>query len=194
MKYVLLLIFTLTLAGCSEKSQEKNAMAPRKYFVSFAVAKIPDSMMKAHGCSTSETNFDFGSLDARYEFAAYVLSHTNEVSITPLTGNSIPTIYFNRELSFKFLPDAKQEDQDFQNYGYRLTGLDFYITGGKESDRGCVACDWSGSYSIKGNSNNQDGDGSFVGGKALMVDKPDLHRIYGKNGVSLCILVGLKSP
>jgi hypothetical protein len=170
MKFLLPLILSLAIVGCSpDKPQSPKTSASKsevfgRFVVTFAVVKVPNNILEQHGCSFHGTNgYYFDSSEARSKFAAYILAHTNEFSITTTTGNCVPIVHTHQQTSVKFILDPNQEAEDFEKYGIKTMRYEASIDVQNEDERGNVMCQSFYGYLVHlkepiGNSTDQGGD------------------------------------
>jgi hypothetical protein len=147
MKFLLPLILLLAVVGCSpDKPQSPKTTASKsdvfgQFVVTFAVVKIPNSILEQHGCPFHGTNgYYFDSGEARDKFAFYVLAHTNEFSFTTTSGNCVPIVHTHQQTSVKFMLDPKQEADDLEKYGIQTVRFEASIDVQNEDERGNVMC------------------------------------------------------
>ncbi|HUB86335.1 MAG TPA: hypothetical protein VMB22_00470 [Verrucomicrobiae bacterium] len=154
MKFLLPLILSLAIAGCSPGKPQSSKTASQsevfgQFIVTFAVVKIPNNILEQHGCPLHGTNgYYFDSSEARDKFASYVLAHTNEFSFTTINGNCVPIVHTHQQTSVKFILDPKQEADDLEKYGLQTVRFDASIDVQNEDERGNVMCQSFYSYLV----------------------------------------------
>ena len=195
----LLLLLMLAMIGCSrEKPVDiKKAEPIHLYTVRFAVAKIPDTVLAQHGGANNGTNgFRFDPLEARNRFAAYVLDHTNEFSVTTTSGNCVPILYTHHQTNIRLIPDPKREEEDLEQYGFQITRLSARAEVQKEDSQGKVRCSAPFDFSIhlsepQGGSADQGGGGFDAVGYMYKPGTAEMRPLTSVKGTTLWALFEL---
>ena len=196
MRLPLIVLLSLGLASCSQELHRTTPAAPtHEYVVTFAAVKIPDDIPRQHGCSIDDEGYNFGSLEARYTFAEYVVSHSNSFSFTVLDSNPRLTVRNHQQATARLVLDSSKEEADFQVVGFKTTQFEPGIDVQGEGSKGQVACTWSCSYTVQlkkpiGNSTDHGGSGPF-GCCRLDVGRPDITPLFRGDGATLWLVVAL---
>jgi hypothetical protein len=188
----LCILLLLGLSACSEKTTPSNraggksAPLARRYAVTFAAVKIPDSTLAklglpAYGAGTT--------IESRRKLADYVATHPADVSITAATGNIVPIVWNNERCEVKFLLDAKQEANDLEKFGMATTQFVPSVSVSKDDGKGTAYCDWYCNCTVHlgepvGNSTDH-GRGGGCGGGLVTIGKPEIWPLLQGKGVSL---------
>jgi hypothetical protein len=200
MKPLLTFLLLLALTGCSQKSSPESASQLKinpvpyhQYLVTFAAVRIPNEMLKPNAAHANGINL--GAIKDRYEFARYVLAHTNEFSFTTTKGNFLPTVATGGQTSIKFLLDPSQEQADLERTGIQLQSLQADVKVKNEDDHGYVWYEGHIGYGVHlkepvGGSVDHGGDIPFPGG-LLPVGQPDIIALFETKDFTLCGLVAL---
>lgn len=200
MKLLLPLIFSLAIAGCSPDQSHSPPTGASKsevfeqFVVTFAVVKIPNSIMEQHGCRFQGTNgFDFGTVANRTKFAAYILAHTNEFSFTTSTGNIIPIVHTHQQTSVKFILDPKIEKADLEKYGIQTSQFEASLDVQEADEQGYVRCQAFYSFQVHlkepiGNSTDQGGSGPGPLEGLCRIGQPGLAPLFQTKESSLWAL------
>jgi len=197
MKTVWLLFLVAGLCGCSEKASPSKTQVSKhpplhKYSVTFAAVKVPDTTLARLELPSYETP---STPESCRRLADYVKAHASEFSMRTATGNILPIVWNNNETHVTLLPDAKQEERDFDALGMMTKEFDAGVTVHEEDEHGQAYCDWSCSCGVHlkepvGNSTDHGMTG--VGGSGMIpVGQAEMCPLFHGNGVSLWMLAGL---
>ena len=189
------------LSACSEKAPQPKipaatpAAARHRYSVKFAAVKIPDSVLLSLGLPAYEES---STPDSRRKLAAYVSAHPADFSIRSSTGNIVPLVQSNEQISMEILPDANQEARDFETLGMMTKEFIPSVAIREENDQGEVyyACHCRCGVRLKeaiGKSTDQ-GRGGGCGSGMIVIGQPEIWPLCRGNGVSLWMLVTLNRP
>ena len=193
MKSLLPAILVLLFAGCSKPPE--TSPDTRTYSVTFAVALLPNSILKDFGGTFSENKgYNFDSLTDRYRLAQYVLDNPERFSVVRQGGSWIPLVGTGAKSQMELRSAQAAEKFSLEKNGVALERFKAVIVVYDENASGQIRCNWSCDYSLTlqvpvGNSTRHGGQRSS--GYVLRSGQPDMTPFFNFDENTLWLIVGL---
>jgi hypothetical protein len=202
MRAALLLLPLVVILGCSRNQPPVSTRTLTKsYHVRIAVAKVPDDFLGRFGGSfDAKAGYSSsGSFEGQTQFAAYLMSHTNEFSMASASGDFHPADVARDPThlspTIMIALDPQQEARDLDKLGMKVTRASASLQLISEDGCGHVSGSVPFSFMVHlskpvGNSTDR-GGGGFSPAYWYTVGTPAVTPLYQLNGTTLWALAQL---